>query len=218
VVFSGDNGGLNYFSDREHPAGFFGPNLNPRTGACFRATKGSIYEGGLRVPFLVRWPGRIEPGRVTDHLCYFPDLMPTLAEAARIPCPKGIDGVSFFPTLAGAAAAGHKQVPHEFLYWEFQQMTAVRVGDWKGVQPKSGAAWELYDLARDVEEKNDLAGEHAAIVEKMKGIAQREHTPQPTAGVFDRALNAKDMQSVYPDRKDGTGADPAAPKKPVPRP
>ena len=212
VMLSGDNGGYNYFADQDHPAGFFGPNVNPTTGQRFRAAKGSIYEGGLRVPFIARWPGHIKPGQVSNHLCYFPDVMPTLAEAAGTQCPEGIDGISFLPTLVGGAEAGHKQVQHEFLYWEFQAMTAVRIGSWKGVQPKKTVPWELYDLSNDIEEKSDVAGEHPEIIERMKTIAMKEHTSQPTTGVFDRVLNAKDLQSVYPG-KDGTGVDPGADKK-----
>ncbi len=207
VVFSGDNGGFSYFADPDHPAGFFGPNVNPGTGRRFRGAKGSLYEGGLRVPFIARWPGHIKPGQVSDHLCYFPDVMPTLAAAAGLTCAENIDGISFYPTLTGAVGAEKRQVSHEFLYWEFQGMTAVRIGNWKGVQPKKNSDWELYDLSRDAEEQNNVAFGHTAMIEKMKAIALREHVSQPTAGVFDRPLNAKDLQSVYPG-KEGSGADP----------
>ncbi len=78
----GDNGGQAYFSTKGRPHGFFGPNLNPETGERFKAGKGSLYEGGLKVPFLVRWPGMIKESVEADHLCYFPDIMPTLAELA----------------------------------------------------------------------------------------------------------------------------------------
>jgi arylsulfatase A-like enzyme len=203
VIFSGDNGGNPYFADAEHPAGFFGPNVNPRNGERFRAGKGSLYEGGLRVPFIARWPGRIKPGRVSNHLCYFPDVMPTLAEAAGVRCPEGIDGLSFLPALTGGTSA--RQAP---LYWEFKQMTAVRTGNWKGVRPKKAAPWELYDLDRDIEEKRDLSSLRPEIVRSMETVAEKEHAPQPRTGVFDRALNAKDLQSVYPDRSN-SGVDPS---------
>ncbi len=204
VIFSGDNGGANYFANPEHPAGFFKPNVNPRTGKRFRDEKGSIYEGGLRVPFIARWPGRIQPSRISDHLCYFPDVMPTLAEAAGADCPRGIDGISFLPALTG----GPKQPIHDFLYWEYKQMTAVRTSNWKGVQPGKAGPWELYDLTEDIEEKRNLAAQHPEIIEKMKAIALNQHSPQPTAGVFDRALNAKDLRSVYPNRE-SQGVDPS---------
>jgi len=87
VFVSGDNGGQPYFLNGDpskprpkeppYPHGFFGPNLNPQTGVRFRGGKGNLYEGGLRIPMIVRWPGKIKPGRVSDHLWYFPDVMPT---------------------------------------------------------------------------------------------------------------------------------------------
>ena len=109
----GDNGGQDYFKTDEHPHGFFGPNLNPETGKRFRAGKGSLYEGGLKVPMLVRWPGKIKAGTVTDHLMYFPDVMPTLADVVNVKSPK-TDGLSFLPTLLGKEG----QQQHEYLYWE----------------------------------------------------------------------------------------------------
>src|SRR5205814_2115361 len=100
------------------PAGLFGPNLNPKTGQRFRGGKGNLYEGGLRVPFIVRWPGKIQGGRLSDHLCYFPDVMPTIAELTGASCPKDTDGLSMVPELLGPTAAGHPQAKHEYLYWE----------------------------------------------------------------------------------------------------
>ncbi len=74
VFFCGDNGGADYFRDPQHPRGLHGANVNPKTGVEFRGKKGNLYEGGLRIPMIVRWPGRIAPGRVSDLLCYFPDV------------------------------------------------------------------------------------------------------------------------------------------------
>ena len=91
-------------------------NVDPKTGVVFRGKKGNLYEGGLRIPLLVRWPGKIQPGRVSDLLWYFPDVLPTLAELAGVPPPKDIDGISIVPELLGEAAAGRKQAQHEFLY------------------------------------------------------------------------------------------------------
>lgn len=212
VFFSGDNGGSGAFKDAQHPHGFFAPNVDPKTGKVFRAGKGAIYEGGLRIPLIARWPGRIKPGQVTGQLSYMPDVMPTLADLTGAPCPRETDGLSLAPTLLGEAG---KQQQHDFLYWEFQRMTAVRLGDWKGVQPQPGAPWELYDLGKDVEEKENVAEGHPDIIEKMKAIAQREHTPQPTGGVLDRERNAKDLRLVYPD-KATMGADPGDAGKKAP--
>src|SRR5690606_4174714 len=80
VFFTGDNGGQDRFSSKAHPRGYFGPNVNPRSGEEFRGGKGNLYEGGLRIPFLVRWPNKIEAGRVSDLLCNQCDVLPTLVE------------------------------------------------------------------------------------------------------------------------------------------
>ena len=146
----GDNGGQAYFPTEERPHGFFGPNFNPATGERFRAGKGSLYEGGLKVPFLVRWPGKIAPGSVSDHLLYYPDVMPTLANLAQADGPR-TDGLSFLPTLTGAG----QQPQHEFLYWEYAGQTAVRQENWKAYRGRKGD-WELYDLSRDVEETSNV--------------------------------------------------------------
>ena len=88
VFFTGDNGGQDRFKSKAHPRGYFGPNVNPETGIEFRAGKGSLYEGGLRIPFLVRWPGKIQSGRVSDLVFYQPDILPTLADLARATSPR----------------------------------------------------------------------------------------------------------------------------------
>ena len=116
VFVSGDNGGSDYFRSAELPRGFHAPNVDPRSGKTFRGQKGNLYEGGLRVPMAVCWPGRIPPGRVSDRLWYFPDLMPTLAELAGVPPPPDTDGISIVPELLGEAAAGRTQATHEYLY------------------------------------------------------------------------------------------------------
>jgi arylsulfatase A len=175
VFFSGDNGGNTYFADKGHPAGFFAPNVDPKTGKRFRGGKGNLYEGGLRVPFIVRWPGKIAPGRVSDHLGYFADVMPTLTDLAGIKLPDDTDGLSLVPTLLGEKAAGGKQAEHEYLYWEAGAKRAVRCGNWKLVgTPRK---WELYDLAADVEEKTDLAARRPEVVKKLAGFAEQAYTP-----------------------------------------
>ncbi len=198
VFFSGDNGGLAYFADQDHPAGLFGPNVNPKTGQRFRGGKGNLYEGGLRVPMIVRWPGKIQGGRVSDHLCYFPDIMPTLAELSGAPCPKDSDGLSIVPELLGETAARHKQAQHEYLYWEINGQFAVRAGSWKAVRPKQPAAWELYDLAQDVGETRNLAGENPSMLAKLQGFAAQAHVPFQTGEIYDRALVEKDRTLKLP--------------------
>ncbi len=136
VFFTGDNGGQDRFRSKQHPRGFFGPNVHPKTGVEFRGGKGNLYEGGLRIPFIVRWPGRIKPGRVSDLLFYQPDVLPTIAELTETKPPADIDGLSILPELLGAKATGREQEQHEFLYWEFRSHVAVRMKNWKAIQMK----------------------------------------------------------------------------------
>ncbi len=157
VFFSGDNGGADYFASAEHARGFHLANKNPQTGVEFRGHKGMLYEGGLRVPFVARWPGKIEPGRVSDYLGYFPDVLPTIAEATGATAPADVDGISFLPELIGAAAAGHEQAQHDYLYWEMNGWTAIRQGNWRAVKPSKSQAWELYDVAADPSESKNLS-------------------------------------------------------------
>ncbi len=171
VVFSGDNGGAPYFRDGAHPRGVFEPN-----STVFRGGKGNLLEGGLRVPYFVRWPGKIKPGSLTDHLCSFADVMPTLAEATGAKTPAGLDGISFLPTLLGKG----KQRQHEFLYWEYSGQVAVRKGNWKAYKP-SKQQWQLYNLDTDTREEKDLAKQHPQILQQMIAYAESAHIP-PTPG------------------------------------
>jgi len=213
LFFCGDNGGMDYFRDGDHPRGFHGPNVNPKTGVTFRGQKGNLYEGGLRLPMIVRWPGRISPGRTSDLLWYFPDVLPTLAELAGAKVPDDIDGLSIVPELLGEEAAGRKQPRHEYLYWELSGWTAVRMGDWKAVRPtrRRGKnapepAWELYDLATDIQEQNDLAEKHPDVLAKMKAIAEKAHE-DPREGTFhDRAIHERDRQAKFGFRKKADAA------------
>ncbi|MBC8148741.1 MAG: arylsulfatase [Verrucomicrobiaceae bacterium] len=182
----GDNGGQAYFSTKGRPHGFFGPNLNPETGERFKAGKGSLYEGGLKIPFLVRWPGMIKESVEADHLCYFPDIMPTLAELAGATSPK-TDGLSLMPTLMGEPG----QKNHEYLYWEYVGQTAVRMKNWKAYKGKKGD-WQLYDLSKEVEEKENLAKEHPEVLKKLVGFAEAAHEPIRPGEIYDRELIDKD--------------------------
>jgi arylsulfatase A-like enzyme len=187
VFLSGDNGGLEYFKDAKHPDGFFAPNRDPRTGTRLRGGKGNFYEGGITVPFIVRWPGHITPGAVSDYVGYFPDAFPTLAELAGTTPPGGLDGVSLLPTLLGESAAGRAQKQHAVFYWEDPRSHAVRSGDWKAIQPGPKASYELYNLAEDLEEKHDLAAKHPEILARLKALAAAEHTPVEVGQVLDPA-------------------------------
>ncbi len=197
VLFSGDNGGADYFVSPEFPRGVHGANKDPRTGTEFRGKKGQLYEGGLRVPVVARWPGRIAPGRVSNHLWYFPDILPTIAELCGAPLPPDIDGLSLVPELLGAAAAGRPQAQHKYLYWEFVGQVAVREGNWKAIQPKAGAPWELYDLARDVSERNDLAARHPDVLARLQGHAGQAHTPVVEGTFTSTELHERDRAAKF---------------------
>lgn len=185
----GDNGGQDYFNDEDFPNGRFSPNVDPKTGVSFRGYKKDLYEGGLRVPMFVRWPGKIKPGSTSDHLWYFPDVFPTLTELAGAETPKQVDGLSILPTLLGKG----EQKMHDALYWEFGNQVAVRMGDWKAIRRGGkNAAWQLYDLSKDVSEANNIAADQPDIVAQVKAIVEREHTPLRPGKVLDPALARKD--------------------------
>ena len=141
-----------------------------------RGLKGSVYEGGIRVPLIARWPGRIEPGSESDHVSAFWDMMPTLADVVGVAPPEGIDGVSFLPTLLGEAG----QAERDHLYWEYHGLwngaQAVRIGQWKGVRlgghDDPDAPIELYDLERDPNETTDVAADHPDIVARIRAVME----------------------------------------------
>lgn len=159
-----------------------------RSNGALRGEKGEMYEGGIRVPFIVRWPGRIEAGSASAHITAFCDMLPTFAEIAGAQAPKGIDGISILPELTG-----RKQPRHEYLYWEhntYEQKSgklrddrlsqAVRMGEWKAVRVKPNAPVELYNLGADTAEAQDLAAKEPAIAKKMEAILRAARTePRP---------------------------------------
>jgi arylsulfatase A-like enzyme len=146
-----------------------------------RGAKGDFYEGGVRVPLIVRWPGRIKAGTTSDLMGYFPDVMPTLAELAgpSSHLPK-TDGISIVPTLLGRPG----QKSHEFLYWEAAGGNqsigeqAVRLGDWKAVRTRPGGQWELYNLKADPKETSNVTAKHPEVMQRIQAIAAAEHTPE----------------------------------------
>ena len=191
---SGDNGGQAYFATKDRPHGFFAPNLNPETGKRFRAGKGYLYEGGLKIPYLVRWSGKIKRGSVSDHLFYHPDVMPTLAELTNAECPK-TDGISFLPTLLSRG----KQENHTYMYWELGKQRALRKGDWKAYRDKKGN-WELYDLSTDIEEQMDLADKEGKILKELIALAESSHQPARLGKILNQALVDKDRREAPHER------------------
>lgn len=175
VMIASDNGSTYDIGGYDAP--FF------RGTGPFRAAKGSVYEGGVRVPLIVRWPGHCTPA-VSDHVCAFQDLLPTLLGLAGLEhrTPGDIDGLSVAPLLLGARG----QKDHEALYCEFpgyggQQM--VRLGNWSGVRQglmkNPQAPLELYDLATDIGQTHDVAGIHPDVVREILIIMHRSHTRSP---------------------------------------
>jgi len=201
VILCGDNGGNDYFRDKAHPRGFHGANVHPKTGVEFRGTKGTLYEGGLRIPMVAYWPGRIAPGRKSDLLWYFPDVFPTLCELTGTKPPKDIDGISIVPELLGEEAAGRKQQQHKYLYWELNGQTALRMGEWKAVKPRRSKDWELYDLSKDISEKNNLASKLPDLLVKMINLAAEAHIPARAGVFFDRTNHEKDRRAKWGDLK-----------------
>lgn len=175
VIFTSDNG----------------PTFNGGTDSDFFESRGpwregktTVYEGGLRVPFLVRWPGRVAPGSVSGHQTAFQDLLPTLVEAAGGTPPPGLDGLSLLPVLLGQEDAP----THDFLYWEYPerdgQMALLR-GDWKlvrrnlrgreGTEPRD----ELYHLPSDPGETTSLHAERPDLVAELRALALTARVPNP---------------------------------------
>jgi uncharacterized sulfatase len=171
VIFSSDNG---HHDEGGHDVDRFDPN------GPLRGMKRDLYEGGIRVPTIARWPGKIAPGTVSDHVGYFGDFLATAADLAGVTPPEGIDSISFLPTLLGRK---HQQKQHEYLYWEFYERgskQAVRMGKWKAVrQPMLTGPIELYDLSSDLAEQRDVAGDHPEVVARMKAIMGEAHVPSP---------------------------------------
>ncbi len=192
VMFSGDNGGADYFRDGQHPRGFHGANVHPESGVEFRGKKGQLYEGGLRVPMIVRWPGRVAAGAVSDHLCYFPDLLPTVAAITGATPPEDVDGLSFAPTLTGG-----EQAEHSHLYWELGGQVAVRSGDWKLLRAGKSGAWQLYDLATDVSEAHDVAAANPDVVQRLRALAEASHEPVQEGTFARRDLHEADRRAKW---------------------
>ncbi len=177
VTFTSDNG--------PHREGGGNPAFFGASGPL-KGIKRDLYEGGIRVPMIARWPGKIAPGSVTNHISAFWDFLPTACEVAGVEPPEGVDGISFLPALLGK-----KQKKHEYLYWEFHERggkQAVRKGRWKairqGVSRNPEAPIELYDLAADIGERKNLARQNPRIVEEMARIMKAAHSDNPVFKLF----------------------------------
>ncbi|MCA9103652.1 MAG: arylsulfatase [Planctomycetales bacterium] len=146
----------------------------------FRGEKRDVYEGGIRVPFVARWPGHVPAGATNDAVFAFWDMMPTFAELAGAQTPDDIDGISVVEALRG----GELAAPHDYLYWDYGHNRktyhqAVRMGDWKGVRHGAGGPIELYDLSRDEGETTNLADSQPDVVHRIERIMREAVTPSP---------------------------------------
>jgi len=166
VLFTSDNG--------PHREGGAHPDFNNSNGPL-RGIKRDLYEGGIRVPLLARWPGKIKPGRVTDHVSAFWDFLPTACDVAGLEPPQGIDGISYLPSLLGEK----DQRKHEYLYWEYYTRQAVRMNQWKAVRFGPLRRIQLYNLTDDIGETKDVAAEHPEIVKKVEQLMQVAHVDSP---------------------------------------
>jgi arylsulfatase A-like enzyme len=173
VMFASDNG--------PHVEGGHDPRFFNSSG-LLRGVKRDLYEGGIRVPMIARWPGRIAPGGVVGAPFAAWDIMPTLAELAGVKAPTVTDGVSLVPTLLGRPG----QAEHEYLYWEFAERgpsQAVRAGDWKAIHTYAGAdhpeTFELFNLVSDLGETRNVAAEQPLIAERLRRYMAEAHRFNP---------------------------------------
>ncbi len=213
VFFSGDNGGNDYFATKELPRGIHSANKDPQTGVEYRGKKGNLYEGGLRIPFVARWPGKIAAGQVSDYLGYFPDMLPTIAEVTGSSAPADIDGISILPSLIGAQAAGHEQAEHDYLYWEIGGWTAIRQQQWRAVKPSAKAPWELYDLAKDPSESKDLASSQPVTLASLTALATQAHQPVREGTFSSTQRHERDRRAKFGKQDEQPEAAKAKPPK-----
>ena len=172
IIFSSDNG--------PHREGGADPDFFDSNGP-WRGYKRDVYEGGIRVPMIVSWPGHVKPGTETDFMCSFWDLMPTFRDLTGSASPEEMDGISLLPLLEGRK--GQRQ--HDYLYFEFQELggrQAVREGDWKLVHidiRSESPRYELYNLAQDSGETQDVSAEYPDIVSRLQALMADAHVPNP---------------------------------------
>ncbi|MEC9093834.1 MAG: arylsulfatase [Planctomycetota bacterium] len=159
VFFTSDNGP---HQEGGHKMEFFNSN------GALRGYKRDLYDGGIRVPLIARWPGVIQAGAQTHHPSAFWDFLPTACELAGIKPPNDTDGISYVPTLLGKP-----QPKHDYLFWRAGKKFAVRKDQWKAVRVGDQKPIELYDLSQDISEKNNLAADHPEQISQFNAIITR---------------------------------------------
>ncbi len=167
VIFTSDNG--------PHQEGGVDPDYFDSNGEL-RGIKRDLYEGGIRVPFIAQWTGKIEPNYSSDLSTAFWDMLPTFSELVEANLTESTDGISFLPTLMGQ---GDSQLDHDYLYWEFAEgdhdAQAVRSGEWKLLHIYKSDTWELYNLSIDIGENKNVIEENKEIYERLKGYMEEAH-------------------------------------------
>lgn len=166
IFFTSDNG--------PHKEGGVDPAFFQSSGPL-RGIKRDLYEGGIRVPMIVRWAAQIKPGRVSDQVWTFWDFLPTAASIAGVSAPTNIDGISMWPAVLGQTQTNQ----HAFLYWEFHErgfQQAVRMGDWKAVRPQADEPLELYNLKTDLSEKTNVAAQNPEVIAKIETYLKTART------------------------------------------
>ncbi|MFO1514641.1 MAG: arylsulfatase [Verrucomicrobiota bacterium] len=166
VIFTSDNG--------PHAEGGVNPKFHQSSGPL-RGIKRDLYEGGIRVPMIVRWPAGVKSGQVSDFAWAQWDFLPTAADIAMTKAPKAIDGISIYPLLIGQQQTNK----HDFFYWEFHErgfQQAARMGEWKAVRPQADQPLELYNLQTDLGEKQDVAKNNPGIIEKFEAYFKTART------------------------------------------
>ncbi|MEX0712556.1 MAG: arylsulfatase [Pirellulales bacterium] len=193
VVFTSDNGttrprlpGTHF-----HVGGVDAAFFNSTAG--LRGYKGSLYEGGIRVPMIVRLPGRVKAGTVNDTPGYFADWFPTLCDAAGFDAPAGLDGESLWPAITGDETPSARK-PMVWVFPEYGGQAAVRIGGFKvirqGLKTPTPGAWEVYDLDKDHAEEHDLAASRADLVQQAENILRREAAPNDVFPLAIPGVNA----------------------------
>ena len=191
IMFASDNGP---HQEGGHKVTFFDSNGE------LRGKKRDLWDGGIRTPFIVKWPGVVKAGSVSDHICAFWDILPTFCEIADVEIPEEIDGISLLPTLTGNT---DKQNKHKYLYFEFYEeggKQAVVADDWKYLKlnvrqglgsPESKSY--LYRLSDDVSEQTDLSDSHPEVVEFMERFITEAHTPFSVVSLLHKDGKETDM-------------------------
>jgi len=172
VFFTSDNGAEIYYFRRSGEIDQYAAILN--SSGRLRGYKRDLTDGGIRVPMIVRWPGRVPAGAVNDYVWAFWDFLPTAAELAGVDPPEDVDGISVMPTLLGK-----QQETHEFLYWEFFErgfQQAVRYDKWKAIRLKQGQPLVLYDVTKDLGEEHDVAAQHPDVVARIEDYLKTART------------------------------------------